>query len=289
MEATVTKGATEGGSGGATTGTGGSATNASGGTSGGGPTAGDGGMASLPACRRAAGDYVATTAEACLGLTFRCDPGAAAFADACGCGCDRTPFDETDGTPFEDVTVDCGGPSGVFAMFESTPKRLVIGEAEVFAWVETIRSGATVVWAIDKRTGGVRLLPAGTEPEPMRGAVVSDDESFESDGVRYSFDEPTLSADMGQGEILLDEACDFPAVLVVDSELYLTCENGALYRAFVAPFAAPDIVEQRGELDDDDYALMLGADPDAVYWLSGPYLDARVSDQDPLVLYRYCR
>jgi hypothetical protein len=125
----------------------------------------------------------------------------------------------------------------------------------------------------------------------MQGAVVSNADSFESDGVRYFFDAPTLFADTGQGGVpLFDVPCDEdPAFIVVDSELYLTCEDGALYPGFVAPFVAPTVVEQRGPLDEDDYRLILGADPDAVYWLGGPYLDAHVADGDPLVLYRHCR
>jgi hypothetical protein len=49
------------------------------------------------------------------------------------------------------------------------------------------------------------------------------------------------------------------------------------------------LVEQRGTMDDDDYVVIVGADADAIYWLSGPYSDARIQNQDPLTLYRTCR
>jgi hypothetical protein len=256
-----------------------------------GATAGGAGTENVPRCQQAEEDYVWTSTEECLALTFRCDPGAAAFADACGCGCDNTPFAESDGTPFGDVTLDCGGLSGVFATFEFTPERLVIGETDVFAWVERPgRPPATALWAIDKQTGDVRLLPPGAEPEPMPGAVVSGPRSFQSNGVRYWYDEPTLFADTGNGNVpLFDISCSIPALIIIDSELYLTCEDGALKRGFVAPLVAPTVVDQRGSMDDDDYGLILGADAEAVYWLGGPYSDAGVYDQDPLVLYRYCR
>src|SRR5688572_28185957 len=90
--------ASSGGTGGAT---GGTFMTGTGGTTGGTFMAGRGGGTRIEGCRRVAEDYVARTEAECLSVSFRCPAALAIFVDDCGCGCDRTPFED----PSEEGTI----------------------------------------------------------------------------------------------------------------------------------------------------------------------------------------
>jgi hypothetical protein len=256
-----------------------------------------GGTTFAPHCDHAEADYFARTPDACAGAALTCGTGTAVFVDECGCGCDSAPFDDSWGTFYEQGSLDaCGGPAGPFAVLEATPERLVIGDDAVFAWVtRPVLRGATDVWAIDKRTGAVSLLPEGSpEPESAPGVVVSSEATFESDGLGYyvTFDGIVVGQTEAGFEALfrLPEMSDSYALAVAGSDVYVTTTRGALFRgAAGVPAQEPVLVDQRGTMDGDDYTLMLGVDDDAVYWLAGPFSDARIQDTDPLTLYRTCR
>jgi hypothetical protein len=261
------------------------------------PPPATGGTTFASDCDHVEGDYVARTPEACASAGLTCGPGTAVFADACGCGCDSAPFDDSWGTFFEQESPEeCGGPSGPFATLQATPERLVIGTDAVFVWVtRPVLRGTTDVWAIDKRTGAVSLVPDGAPmPESAPGSIVSETDTIEREGVGWYVTHDGIVVEETsagfQSLFRLPVAAAFYAIIVIDSEVYVTTTKGALFRGVAgSPDQNAVLVEQRGNMDADDYALILGADADAIYWLAGPFSDARIQDRDPLTLYRTCR
>jgi hypothetical protein len=94
----------------------------------------------------------------------------------------------------------------------------------------------------------------------------------------------------GEGRELFQLPGYRPKFIVVGKEVYSAAYEGALFRGLLEPPSAPRLVEQRGELDDDDpYPVIVSADQDAIYWTAGPYTDGQVTDGDPSMLYRTCR
>jgi hypothetical protein len=248
----------------------------------------------MPAtCGRKVTDYLARSTAECGSRAFVCTPDSAVFMDDCGCGCEATPFHESGGTVFKDTVRDaCNGPSGPLVLFESSPEQLKVGENAVYVRVERFDGSTIDGWAIDKRTGAVSLAPPWAELTNAKGTVVSSPRPIEVDGVAYSM-EPSgmLVMDKGGGLERLFEIPGYqPKFIVIDTEVYSTSYEGALFRGLLDPFTLPELVEQRGELDDDDsFPLIIAADQDAVYWTGGPFSDAQVSDGDATMLYRTCR
>lgn len=241
-------------------------------------------------CGRQVADYVAAE---CAGATLVCAPGFAVFADDCGCGCDAAPFSESDGTVATDTSPDaCNGPSGPFALFETSPHHMIIGEDTVYVQVE--RRGGRVhdTWAIDKRTRAASIGTGWDGLSNAPGAIVSGPEPLESDGVTYrSSPAGMLTAEAGGETRVLFELPGYdPAFVVAGADVYTTSYDGELLHGRVDPIVPPELVERRGKLDDDDpYPIIVGVDRDAVYWTAGPYTDGQVTDGDPAMLYRTCR
>lgn len=265
--------------------------NAPGVTSGGGGGTNSTGGGKVPgSCGRRVTDYVAAE---CAGAELGCAPGSAVFADDCGCGCDPSAFLETEGAVATNtIPGACNGPSGPFALFETSPHRLIIGEDAVYVQVERRSGRLQDTWAIDKRTGAISLGSGWDGLSNAPGAIVSGPEPLESDGVIYR-SSPTgmLTAEAGGEVRVLFELPGYdPAFVVAGADIYTASYDGALFHGRVSPVVLPELVERRGELDDDDpYPVIVGVDRDAVYWTAGPYTDGRVTDGDPSMLYRTCR
>jgi hypothetical protein len=239
-------------------------------------------------------DYLAQSSMTCESLDFACTPGSAIFIDDCGCGCDSSPFQESPGTIATDTVSDaCNGPSGPFALFETPPQHLIIGENTVHVRVGRRGDGAQVSdWAIDKRTGAVSLGPPWEGLTNAAGTVVSGPEPLESDGVVYSRSSTGMLTAEADGEVreLFQLPGYGPKFIVIGVDVYTASYDGALSHGVVEPLFPPELVERRGELDDDDpYPVIVGADRDAIYWTAGPYTDGQVTDGDPSMLYRTCR
>lgn len=259
--------------------------------SGAGPSSG--GSTATP-CGRRVVDYLAASPAECADFTFLCAPCSAVFVDDCGCGCTSTPFHEgSRGTPATDTVPDaCNGPSGPLALFESSPEQLLLGENEVFVRVERHRGRSIDAWAIDKRTGAVSLAPPWEQLANAAGAVVSGPEPLEVGGVVYSQTSggALTAASGGEARLLFELPGYGPAFIVIGAELYTSSYDGTLFHGRVDPVVPPVVLEERGELDDDDpYPVIVAADEDAVYWTAGPFSDVQVTDGDPAMLYRTCR
>jgi hypothetical protein len=251
-----------------------------------------GGTRGYSHCGRLLPDYLASTME-CGNLDFVCAPGSAVFVDDCGCGCESTPFHEGTGTLWTDTIPDaCNGPSGPLALFESSPEQLILGENAVYVRVERVRGTVVDGWAIDKRTGAVSMAPPWAELVNAPGAVVSGRQPIEVAGVEYSqATNGMLVAEAGDETRQLFELPGYgPAFIVIGTELYSSSYDGGLHHGLVDPIVVPRLVEQRGELDDDDpYPVIVAADEDAIYWTAGPFSNVQVTDGDPSMLYRTCR
>jgi hypothetical protein len=277
---------TTGGRGGTTAGTAGSVVIGSG-------AATTGGMRGYSECGRLVPDYLASSTVQCGNLDFVCAPGSAVFIDDCGCGCESTPFHESTGTLWTDTIPNaCNGPSGPLALFEGPAEQLILGENAVYVRVK--RFGGSVVdgWAIDKRTSAVSLAPPWAELVNAPGAVVSGPQPIEVAGVKYSqMTNGMLVADTGDETRQLFELPGYlPVFIVIGRELYSSSYDGGLHHGRVDPLVLPKLIEQRGELDDDDpYPVIVAADEDAIYWTAGPFSDVQVTDGDPSMLYRTCR
>jgi hypothetical protein len=264
-----------------------------GGAAGSGGGAGSSGGSMPTTCSHAVADYLARSTAECESRAFVCTPGSATFVDDCGCGCEAAPFHESMGTLFRDTVRDaCNGPSGPLALFESPPGQLKLGETAVYVRVERFRGSTIDGFAIDKRTGAVSLAPPWAELTNAPGTVVSYPEPLQVNGVAYSLEPNGMLVvdDGGKTQEIFEIPGYQPAFVVIDTEVYSASYEGALFLALLDPTVWPELVEQRGELDDDDpYPVIVAADQDAVYWTAGPFSDGQVTDGDPSMLYRTCR
>jgi hypothetical protein len=271
-----------GGTGGATAGTAGSMAAGN----------GAGAAGGTRSCPHLSTDYLGDGTD-CRSFDFSCESGSAAFVDDCGCGCESTPFHEQAGTLWTDTIPNaCNGPSGPLALFESSPLHLIVGEDAIYVRVERVRGTVVDDWEIDKRTGAVSLAPPWAELMNAPGVVVSGPEPLEVNGVRYSQSiSGVLVAEAGSVTRELFELPGYGAAFIVlGRELYSTSYDGGLHHGFVDPIVVPELIEQRGVLDDDDpYPIIVAADADAIYWTAGPFSDLQVTDDDPAMLYRTCR
>jgi hypothetical protein len=244
-------------------------------------------------CSHTTESYLASSTAECQSDGFLCAEGSAIFVDDCGCGCEVTPFHESQGTVFQDRVRDaCNGPSGPLALFESPVEQLKLGETAVFVRVERFRGTTVDGWAIDKRTGQVSLAPPWAELKNAQGTVVSGPRTVTIDGVIYSLGENGMlvAYDGSEAKELFELPGYLPEFIVTGAEVFSASYDGALYHARLDPIVLPELVEQRGELDDDDpYPVIVAADQDAVYWTAGPFSDGQVTDGDPSMLYRTCR
>jgi hypothetical protein len=149
----------------------------------------------------------------------------------------------------------CNGPSGPLALFESSPEQLILGENAAYVRVERFPGTVVDGWAIDTRTGAVSLAPPWAELVNAPGVVVSGPQPIEVAGVKYSrATNGMLVAGAGDETRQLFELPGYePAFIVVATELYSSSYDGGLHRGLVDPVVLPELIEQRGELDDDDH------------------------------------
>jgi hypothetical protein len=259
-------------------------------------------------CSRIGPDYLFASLDACLTSTFTCGGDEAAFADACGCGCEVPSFSESGlastevaAGPLVELPAECNGRSGRLALFSEAVGRLRLASDEVFVLVG-MRAEQTT-WSVSKADGSVSLIDVGVaspfdaETEPFvvseHGAVVDAEGPLPAeDGFTYALEGEWLvrtPSTGGSAEPLFSADRTF-AFIVFDGAYVGVTDTGVLTHAWLTDEPVePVALEQRGAFDDDDYAAIQGIDEDAAYWSAGSDPLLRTSDGDPLALYRTCR
>ena len=147
---------------------------------------------------------------------------------------------------------------------------------------------AARVWSV-AASGG--LLEPAPDADPAFAPVA---EVTEGD-ITFRVDAGNIVRDDGTGQAMpiarIDHSeGDCIGMAADDDELFFTLESGWLWSVAKLPDSTPIQRFLGGPTDcDDDYnGLMVAADANYVYWVSGTMPDHKTSDGKPLQLYRAC-